>query len=1467
MGKDSVEISASATVLVEAHKHVHDELTASTAEDAGEPDRIAKHFAQHVINCSNMELEATQAAGIVLGIASSGGSDSIEYIGAWDLNKVASAAANMELDVDLSHVPEEEEEGADGDGAEDDVASCISADNSDTEEDDSDAEHVIGHHAGCQTGCSADGHHTSCSANCHAGCSANCHVGCCADAEHPKSALFGQRARFCGPCNASPSDDEKQEDADAEGDGELEREPEIDLLQHFHMDGGNCEGSSKTYHDAEGNPVVVAAAHHYAYRDSRLACFNGHEFHRIFQLRKMDSTQYPRDRIWHRVQTQYLPRLLGAAHLLSLIRRSLAATLIQSIFRDRYKQWAAGEKDAYTFATRIQLRMRLLHVRNLLRARIGGGPINERPAALPLTPQNAKGRHVLVARERWPDYDCTEHDGTGWEAKVIKATPRWAFVDFVHARDEHGVRYKREWIKLNELQPLVVEHTPSRVGRPCERYLLHAPHPLHDSHIIVRRAKWGVTAPAGKPPPSEPDPDKPDTRARRRAAGEFARYYSALFIPWTAWSPPGRTYEHWIMHVNQLEKDACLYDPREQVGDELARRQRLIAAARLFDIESLKEGFNAPKKSSVLNMKLRSMYRTFWNDSNRPPLSESDVNGEQRSAAKEIQKLREKAERMRGKKDIATRLNEANTAKAAADLLRAQLPSQREGNASVPGSKLCELWRSAATPARRTTRGVSRDVRDVSKANAQPIPARNVTSLREKPNQLPSGIPPPWLVTNPTVLPTDSPFAEITSNDYDRAVADWKASKDAGLPVDKPPLNPEQRDGGRDFLRVARLRAGALQRGEPIESIAQAVAAEELSLVTLAMGAGGTGKSEMVHELDAQMQAMGCGHLLVTAYTGVAAAPFKGPTLLSVFNLGVESKNAKRVEQMSHGRRETARKKFFNECGVKIENIGGIVIDEVSFNELEIFGHLDGRLRQLTGNMDVLCGGIPLLLCGDNFQKPPTTGNPWYKDMAKNAEEQGALLAGGPTTSKARGLELLQAARRVQLWRNMRARFDQPFVEVQEQMRNTDAERPVPAAFVRALRKVSNRDLEDDEEWRFAPVGVLQREERDVINVAQAEAFARTFGVPLIRWRLEMVDEIDDACLRIDVYADEDHLWGYFVEGAPINLTENISSTRGLVNGSAGILDSLSFAGRVIPPELQAAYANAASLRGVDVVRVDLAEAPFSVNVRVGGVKSPPGQEPGSAPGSVLWHGVELDDLSSVIESVTPEAQVVSLLMSTNVKKDAVVLRGLVAAQNSLAEKVMIAKQHAYRLAFALTDFKLQGRTLPKLIINIFKRSTPPWMNLASFYVLISRCRTSDSLRLLQYDREGLEAVCALKHDDYLVAWEHAYDNGRWSDALAVAALERVRRTRQQAKAARAAEKKEKDAQRTAAKRKEAAERRRAEKKAKAAAAAASPLPQTPPPILRTRSASECAPATLSRGQPAHGVQVEHAMLTRRVLL
>ena len=74
-------------------------------------------------------------------------------------------------------------------------------------------------------------------------------------------------------------------------------------------------------------------------------------------------------------------------------------------------------------------------------------------------------------------------------------------------------------------------------------------------------------------------------------------------------------------------------------------------------------------------------------------------------------------------------------------------------------------------------------------------------------------------------------------------------------------------------------------------------------------------------------------------------------------------------------------------------------------------------------------------------------------------------------------------------------------------------------------------------------------------------------------------------------------------------------------------------------------------------------------------------------------------------------------------------------------------------------------------------------------YVLVSRVRTLDSLRLLQADQDGLRSLSGLKHDEYLAAWERGYDHrtGRWSDALAVAALRSLRQKRLSRKAAASA--------------------------------------------------------------------------------
>ena len=376
-------------------------------------------------------------------------------------------------------------------------------------------------------------------------------------------------------------------------------------------------------------------------------------------------------------------------------------------------------------------------------------------------------------------------------------------------------------------------------------------------------------------------------------------------------------------------------------------------------------------------------------------------------------------------------------------------------------------------------------------------------------------------------------------------------------------------------------------------------------------GAGGTGKSMVVHALRREFKRLGLGRLLVTAYTGVAAAPFGGPTILKLLNMSIRSKKAIRMRQKSPEIREKMCQKFKAECGAPVEEFGAVIIDEISFIDAGVFGHVDYGFGILLGTteMDVLCGGLPVLLCGDNHQKHPPGGTPWYQYMVKVAIDpthDPVIL--GVDIAKNRGLKFLKSAQRVELKRLMRARDDPAFIDYQLQMRRTELHHPVPDALLQQLRSVSRNDLEEDAAWRFAPIGVLSHIERDVINVIQLRAFGKAFNLPIFRWRSEMVlGAALEQSVRDEVYNHEPNLWSYFVEGAPVLLLENISSVRMLVNGTGGLLDSLNITNARDQDRVVIAYDT-----GYSEAMVTLDEPPLAVNVVVGGTEETP----------MMWHQV-----------------------------------------------------------------------------------------------------------------------------------------------------------------------------------------------------------------------------------------------------
>ena len=759
--------------------------------------------------------------------------------------------------------------------------------------------------------------------------------------------------------------------------------------------------------------------------------------------------------------------------------------------------------------------------------------------------------------------------------------------------------------------------------------------------------------------------------------------------------------------------------------------------------------------SAVLN-KFRERSRTLWRGDNRPAVRQTEnPSVDERAAAALAKTLSDKAARLFSSKDIKTRQEDAQNARAVSEKLVRNLPDVEHGNVAAPHQHLQNLWGVAADTTRRvlSTREMKSIRRDVQN-ELKTLPPSAVTGLDG--DRGPEEAPPDerssaaGRARRPTADESD-PFADIDDAQYEALVDAYEADCASHPSVETyAPLNPEQRAAGRDFIKVAILRRAAIRNRASAGSLAADVKKAGLRFVQLVNGPGGTGKSVMIHAINREFKRRGLRYLVVTAYTGVAVVPFGGPTLLALMNMSIYNKDAARVRSHNDmGAVTQCRNKFREECGTDIDDVDGIIIDESSFLDMRLIGHVDATLKLLLNVDTIVAGGMPLLLSGDNHQKPLPGSTPWYKSLvqaAVNPRDSPAAL--GATSAKKRGWLLLREAKRHDLTRLMRSRGDPDFMQHLMHMRLTDSTQPVPTALIDGLRKLSAVDIRRDPTWRFTPIGVLSHIERDSLNLAQLHAFAKQFNLPVVRWRVPLKNDVlaGDA-MRERLYEAEPNLWQYFVRGAPLVLTETIKATRNVVRGALGLLDSLEVASDADAMAVAAA-------RGY--CTVDISQ-PVVVNAIVGG-------GPKGTAAARYWHEVELDDLSGVLPNYVEGEQIIPLVVSKNAYKadchsDVAALEGIDAKQEVFV--------HQYAVGFALTDYRLQGRTLPRLILSIFYRQRAPYMSLQSLYTLISRVRRADSLRLLQNDTIGRKAATALLPDEYLHSWEHGYDADRiWSDAI-----------------------------------------------------------------------------------------------------
>ena len=133
-------------------------------------------------------------------------------------------------------------------------------------------------------------------------------------------------------------------------------------------------------------------------------------------------------------------------------------------------------------------------------------------------------------------------------------------------------------------------------------------------------------------------------------------------------------------------------------------------------------------------------------------------------------------------------------------------------------------------------------------------------------------------------------------------------------------------------------------------------------------GGAGSGKSYLISSIYAMMTAAlqkagddpDCPYVLLTSFTGAASANINGQTLHSTFGFKFGTTYLSMPEKQR------------DEKKVLFRNLRCLIIDEISMVSADMLYNVDLRLREITGRLDTLFGGVSVLLFGDLYQLQPT---------------------------------------------------------------------------------------------------------------------------------------------------------------------------------------------------------------------------------------------------------------------------------------------------------------------------------------------------------------------------------------------------------------------------------------------------------------------------------------------------------------
>jgi len=887
-------------------------------------------------------------------------------------------------------------------------------------------------------------------------------------------------------------------------------------------------------------------------------------------------------------------------------------------------------------------------------------------------------------------------------------------------------------------------------------------HPLHNIYEQKAKSKFPVLIWAGRPPPKSPPAQaegQVDTPARRKAGLHFARCILSAFRPWDAVTGnAGELSEEelldWLDELRIEAKPAPPGgDPPEQATRLEAARQ--VARARLFIIHNFSHGLAVTNKSRMMSSDHRLRDVDRWSDKESSDGDESereeaargngdgvdsDDDNERSRLAKRIEELRAAAE---AREFNPKKVQDAYKNKDWLDEAKRRLSgvfaeadaaaAERRRAATDDAAFAAAAAKSAggAPPSGGTVLRASRDALESVLAEVQKqrthedeeaVDAAGVAARRQQ--------------LGPDFTPPE--FVDITEEAFEAEAAAWAAAAQAGVEAD-PPLNPQQRLLARRVFRAAFMADTGRRQG-----LKREVYMKDVDALHLLLGAGGVGKSVGWAAVRKAMQQYGLGGAVATSFMGCAAAPLNGSTLCSLLTLtGDDCARNKPKEKVSQADITT----FELLCGCPRTKLTVLFVDELSTVGGIFAGNIDQTLRLIMECTGLAMGGLIVIFAGDFLQKPPSVPKtPWFSSLV-SVDAYGAP-APSADSSMVHGLALMRSLRLATFTRQMRT-DDAAHQKMLTELRRLDAEPVFSRAVLNSLQFITPRDVARDPGWMFAPIGVISNQERILYNYMQAKRWAQYYNVPLIRWPLKLSGSTASSLSAEEMKLALDNelgLWGYYVEGAPAMVTENIPRTnKGIVNGALGWFHSLCWATNALSDAAEELIGGA----GYREVLLPATLRPYTVNVQL--------TRPANAP---AWRDED---------SLVSGAAVVPLKETIHVEPVK-----LTSPESLVAGLPMLKTMpHTACLAFARTDYKLQGVTLSHLLLSLSARSFQPYIDMSGAYVLASRVRSGAGLKVLPLPHRGtLDHLQQLSWPQELRVFAAGWnDQGCWDASLSKAAV------------------------------------------------------------------------------------------------